>query len=351
MSAPLVSVVVPTYNRVRFLGEAVHSALQQSWIALEVIIVDDGSTDDSPALIAKLAESDSRIRPYRQQNSGVSAARNRALSEARGEYIAFLDSDDVWHPWKLQLQVALLQSRPEVGMVWTNMDAIRPNGVPYATNYLKRMYSAYQELPNETPFAEFTSLSQLCPGPEVAGWEQASVGVGNIYSHMYHGNLVHTPTVVLRREWANRVGPFDTTMKRGGEDFKYHLATCRQGEVAFIDVPSILYRTGIGDHITNRENSLYFAHSFLRTLQEEIRDHRDKMPLSRRELYQLMARAHDWIAYESCGTGLRLQAFSHACQAMRYRGTPGNSWRTLVKSLLPQAVTKRLSRQQTVATT
>src|SRR5262245_47409787 len=94
----LVSVLVPTYNRSKLVRRAVESALAQSYRRLEVLVVDDGSSDDTRQVIEGM---DPRVRYIRQANAGVSAARNRGIAEARGEFVAFLDSDDEWLPWKL----------------------------------------------------------------------------------------------------------------------------------------------------------------------------------------------------------------------------------------------------------
>lgn len=120
MKQPLVSVIIPTYNRAGTIGKAVSSALEQSYPATEVIIVDDGSTDDTAAALAAFGD---RIRVIRQANAGPSAARNRGAAGAHGEYIAFLDSDDVWLPGKLERQVLLLEARgPEVCCCVTNCE-------------------------------------------------------------------------------------------------------------------------------------------------------------------------------------------------------------------------------------
>ncbi|MCA9080728.1 MAG: glycosyltransferase family 2 protein [Planctomycetaceae bacterium] len=340
--ASLVSVIVPTYNRERFLAEAIHSALCQSWIDLEVIVVDDGSRDHSFEILQELARHDARLRIFRQENSGVSAARNRALAAARGDYIAFLDSDDVWFPWKLNLQLHLLQQRPDVGMVWTDMDAIRPDGTSLQRGFLRHMYSAYQRVSADELFTETFDMGQLGDADPEHG--HVRVSVGNIYPKMFFGNLVHTPTVVLRRSWADQVGPFDTSMRRGGEDFKYHLATCRLGPVGFIDVATILYRVGNGDQVTNRENSVHFANSYLRTLTDELREHRKLLPLGRGEINQLFSHAHDWLAYELVQSGPSLRGMRHAALAIYQRGSLGKSWRTLIKGMLPRMVTKLMSR-------
>jgi glycosyltransferase involved in cell wall biosynthesis len=111
--APTVSVVIPTYNQPALLAEAVASALAQTLADLEVVVVDDGSTDDTPARLAALAAADPRVRVVRQPNAGTGAARNRGVREARGRYVALMDHDDLWLPTKLAEQVAYLDARPD----------------------------------------------------------------------------------------------------------------------------------------------------------------------------------------------------------------------------------------------
>lgn len=112
-----VSVVIPTFNRADLVVAAINSVLTQSNQDLEIIVVDDGSTDDTEHRLATYSE---RIIYIRQANAGVNAARNYGLSHARGEYIALLDSDDLWFSFKLDLQVKLLEKYPDVGFVFSD---------------------------------------------------------------------------------------------------------------------------------------------------------------------------------------------------------------------------------------
>lgn len=114
---PRVTVVIPTYNRAQFIAEAIQSVLEQTFRDFELIVVDDGSTDDTAAVVSRFT--DPRLRYIYQTNQERSAARNHGLRLARGEYVAFLDSDDVWLPAKLEHQVALLDARPAMGLVYT----------------------------------------------------------------------------------------------------------------------------------------------------------------------------------------------------------------------------------------
>lgn len=109
-----VSVIITTYNQANFIADAVSSALTQTLAPLEVIVVDDGSTDDTPSRLRAFGD---RITVIRQRNQGVAASRNTGVAAARGELLAFLDGDDLWQPEKLEAQVGAYRARPEVGLV------------------------------------------------------------------------------------------------------------------------------------------------------------------------------------------------------------------------------------------
>lgn len=123
--SPLVSVVIPTYNRAHMLKDAIDSVLAQTYPNFELLVVDDGSTDDTQALLESYGR---RIIAIHQSNKGVSAARNRGIRSASGELIAFLDSDDYWRPEKLAVQLDFFMTRPETVLCQTEEIWIR-NGV------------------------------------------------------------------------------------------------------------------------------------------------------------------------------------------------------------------------------
>lgn len=114
---PKVSVVIPAYNSVDYLPDALESALGQTFSDIEVIIVNDGSSDHTDQWV--LSQTDPRITLISQENLGKSAARNRGISQSQGEYIAFLDADDIWEPTKLEKQVQCLDADPDIGLVYT----------------------------------------------------------------------------------------------------------------------------------------------------------------------------------------------------------------------------------------
>lgn len=127
----MISVIIPTYNYARFLGEAIDSALAQTLPPLEVIVVDDGSTDATDEVLAAYGD---RIRVIRQKNQGVAMARNAGIAAARGDYLAFLDSDDAWYPRKLELQMPRFEADPELGLVHCGAETIDSVGQTLKTS-------------------------------------------------------------------------------------------------------------------------------------------------------------------------------------------------------------------------
>lgn len=114
---PKVTVVIPAYNAMRYLPETMETALAQTFTDFEVLVVNDGSTDNTAEWVSQVT--DPRVRIVSQENKGLAGARNTGIAHAKGEYIAYLDADDLWEPTKLEKQVRCLDENPEVGLVYT----------------------------------------------------------------------------------------------------------------------------------------------------------------------------------------------------------------------------------------
>lgn len=127
---PLVSVITPVFNGSAWLGEALDSALAQSFCSLEIIVVNDGSTDDSLTIARARARIDGRIRVVDQANAGLPTARNEAIKRARGAYLALLDADDAWLPNHLMLAMQAFDRDPDLGLVHSNIQRVDENGEP-----------------------------------------------------------------------------------------------------------------------------------------------------------------------------------------------------------------------------
>ncbi len=342
MTPDLVSVVIPSYNRVYCIATTVDSALAQTHANLEVLIVDDGSSDGTRALIEQRYRDEPRVRYIYQSNAGVSAARNHGLRLARGQFIALLDSDDIWLPWKLEAQLRCLEALPTAGMIWTDMDAIGPDGQLQYRRYLTRMYTAYRKFTRDQLFRESRPLSSIDAG--LAGaLSDPRVYLGDIFSPMITGNLVHTSTVLLRRERFDQVREFDVNLRHSGEDHDFHLRTCREGDVAYLDVSSILYQRGRGDQLTaNPTYTVHMAENFLKTVNKALARDRDRVTLSPAMLDHVLAEAHAWVGEQRLEIGDRDQAWRHLGTSLRFRPWQPRVAALLGAALMPKMVSDRI---------
>jgi glycosyltransferase involved in cell wall biosynthesis len=317
MPAPLVNVIVPTYNRAHLVGRTIESALRQTYQNLEIVVMDDGSTDDTEAVVRKSYGSEPRVRYFKKENGGPASARNAGIDQACGDYVALLDSDDTWHPWKLDLQIRCMVRFPDVGMTWTDMQMIGPDGQVLHERYLRKMYTAYRLFTDEQIFDRAIPLREIAPDlTDHVG--DAKLRTGNIFSKMVMGNLVHTSTVVLRRERLARVKGFNTELRVSGEDFDFHLRTAREGTVGLIDLPTIRYQQGLPDRLTAGRYAVYMAENLVRTIEPMILNERHAIDLPDELLSRKLAEAHAWIASERLKRSEPALARAHYLKSLHY---------------------------------
>lgn len=317
MAAPLVSVVVPTYNRAHLIVRTIESVLAQTYREVELVIVDDGSKDDTRALLERDYGKDARVRYVYKDNGGPASARNVGFRHARGEYVALLDSDDTWYPWKLALQIACMERHRELGMTWTDMEMIDPAGNVVDPRHLRTMYRAYRWFPNEQLFARSTPLAEEVP--ELAATVgDAQLRTGDIFSPMIMGNLVHTSTVVLRRERLESVRGFDESLRYSGEDYDFHLRTTREGPVGLCDLPAIRYQQGMPDRLTARRYAVHMAENLLKTIAPVVERDRDRIVLPEHMIRRTLAKAHAWVAFERLELGEASTARSHYLASLKH---------------------------------
>ncbi|MGE0084820.1 MAG: glycosyltransferase [Desulfococcaceae bacterium] len=209
MHSKSVSVIIPAYNRSLMLREAVDSVLNQDYPDFEIIVVDDGSADDTPEMLASYGD---KITVIRQPNRGVSAARNRGIAAAKGELIAFLDSDDLWLPGKLTKQAEFFHAHPEALICQTEEIWIRRG---------KRV----------NPKNRHKKLSGL------------------IFEPSLHLCLVSPSAVMMRGSLFEKVGLFDENLP-ACEDYDLWLRISRQYPVFLMDTPLIVKRGGHADQLS-----------------------------------------------------------------------------------------------------
>ena len=323
MTSPaLVSVIVPTFNRADLLRRAVDSALQQTHPNMQVVVIDDGSTDDTPAVVDRAYGEDPRVKYLRVENGGVSRARNIGIAACSGAFVGFLDSDDYWLPWKIELQLKCLEQAPAAGMIWTDMDAVDETGTTLHVRYLRQMYGTYARLEEEgiTLFTDTRTLSTGELGIDALTADIA-LSQGDIFSQMILGSVVHTSTVLLRRERLEKVRGFREDLQVSGEDYDFHLRTCREGPVAFADIATIGYTVGRTDQLTAPSKIIHIAQNALLTIEPILAESRHLIRLPSRSLERMLAGRHAWVARELLDAGRRREALIHARKSISYAPT------------------------------
>ena len=244
---PLVSVIIPAYNAEGFLSLTLASARAQTHPNLEILIVDDGSTDATLAIARDAAKTDHRIRVMTsgQGNAGVAAARNRGLAEARGEYVAPLDADDVWHPENLVVQLAALQAAgPGVAVCYAWYVVIDENG----------------ELQGVGPRNRLTRKREILRAE-------------------CNGNFIgNASSTLIRREAIERVGGYDCTLRarhgQGCEDQALYMALAERWNFAVVPNYLIAYRN---HPMSMSKDSAQMNRSYLLAL-DDLRRRRPGLP-------------------------------------------------------------------------
>jgi glycosyltransferase involved in cell wall biosynthesis len=227
-NTPLIDVIIPVYNGSRYIDDAIKSVLKQQYDSLEIIIVDDGSTDDTPSVVRSFKD----IRYIRQENHGVAAARNRGIENSGGELIAFLDADDCWAPGKLTIQVECLINHPDIGYT----------------------------LGKQINFLE--------PGTVKPFWLREE--------HLLKEHTGFIPTLLIRREIFKKVGLFNTSF-RTSEDVEWFSRVKNAGIPMMVVPEVVLYRR---IHNANLSYHSKAGNPLLRALRTSVRHKNAKEAIS-----------------------------------------------------------------------
>ncbi|PAU81201.1 glycosyl transferase [Halovibrio salipaludis] len=284
-ATPRVSVITPTYNRADFIGEAVQSVMDQDYTDFELLIVDDGSTDNTREVLQPWLQ-DERVHYIQQANQGQSHARNRAIEQARGEFICFLDSDNAWVPGKLSMQVALLDEHPEVDVVYGDNIFINEAGAETSRQNMKR-YSGF------------------------------------IAFQMLKDNCVAMNTTMARRRCFDEMGGM-SGKRRVADDYDLWLRF--SARYRFHYMPEYLAYYRVMEQQISSDKTARFE-----TNEAIIRDFRDQFPdvLPRKRFDEAFAFFYTRKARYLAASGQRGLAWREILTALRYRPFSRVAWRGL----------------------
>jgi glycosyltransferase involved in cell wall biosynthesis len=233
-----VSVIMPCFNHSGFVRESAMGVLSQTHPDLELIIVDDCSSDDSWSIITALAAEDHRVRPIRhERNRGAATSRNDGIRAARGEFIAFCDADDVWHGDKVATQIALLDRRPDHDVAYSDSHVIDSRGEPTGHRFSE----------------------MFAPPARSSGW---------LFSTLVKTNFINTQSVLMRRTCVERVGMFDESLKGAAvEDWWYWIQLSHEHRFAYSPECLGKYRVHSGSTGIHRNYSVSRFKVFRRILE------------------------------------------------------------------------------------
>jgi glycosyltransferase involved in cell wall biosynthesis len=231
---PKVSVIVPTYNRERLVCEAIESILIQTYPNYEIIVVDDGSTDNTAEVLGKYK---TKICYIQQENKGPGDARNRGIAEASGKYIAFLDSDDMWFDFKLELQVAVMEKLTDVGFLFSDFCILKDAGkdIHYGLRTWHKQIKPWNEIFSKS--TRYSSLNTKMAIPE----NDFDIFLGNLYYPLMFDPYVWPSGAVVRHEC------IDDTMKFAEgvflyEDWEFFAKLSSKYNAVFMDIETFYNR-------------------------------------------------------------------------------------------------------------
>ncbi len=232
---PCVSVIIPTYNRAHLIPKAIDSVLSQTYQDFEIIVVDDGSEDQTVETVQSYG---AKVKLIKQDNQGLNVARNRAVAEAKGEYIALLDDDDLWLDYKLGLQVGIMDRFPELGFLFSDFIIFKESGEK--VNAGLRTWHSSQE-----PWSEiYDSVIELSSLDLISGSgiSDSRLFIGNIYYELLFGPYVLPSTAIVRKSYMNdRIKFIDEDIHCG--DWEFFARLTRLYPTGFIDIETTLNRS------------------------------------------------------------------------------------------------------------
>lgn len=326
-----VSIAIPAYNSEATIVEAVESCLGQSYRDCEVIVVDDGSTDATWERVSRLPG----VKVIRKANGGLASARNTAMREAQGEYVAWMDADDVMHPERIALQVSVLREHPRAVLASTDFSAFRDGEPDFDPSHIGSYYRAVRMA------RSVDALYDRDAAPVVLHGAPRRVLLGRAYERLVRGNFIHPPTVLVRRGAWDRAGAFDESL-RYGCDYDNLLRVARQGDFAYIDAPLLRYRRSP----TQLSHAASHGRVHLDTVAILDKLRRDDPQLARREarmFRERYARAFVESSEMSIGAG-RARAAALLARSLPFGPSPRDVSRVAAKIILPTPVVSMLKK-------
>jgi glycosyltransferase involved in cell wall biosynthesis len=297
MTRPLVSIVIPTFNRAALLPRAVASVAAQTISDWEIVLVDDGSLDETAEIAGRFRRQYGSAFTYlRQENAGCCAARNLGIDASRGEFVAFLDSDDEFFPHKLERQLLLYEKRSELGLVYSDYSFVDLDGRLHRSTF-----DAKSLLARQVPYDE------IAPGLKVC--------VGSLFDTLLRGYFVATIVGLVRRKALANVR-FSRGLRYSAE-WLFYLQIARHTAAGFVDEPLALHHHVRGS--VTRTNKAANVRNYYETLRRIERAFPDLSAKERRILDPQLASAALQVAFQCHAAGDYSDARRHFAESLGFR--------------------------------
>lgn len=230
LNEPLVSIIIPAYNRADMLPDAINSVLEQSLSDIEIIVVDDGSTDDTQKVMSALYE---KVQYILTENKGPAHARNVGMKAATGKYIAFLDSDDIYLPDKLEMQIKVMMSHPDIGMLFTESSAANSDGI-FEELHLRTFNKVYDR--------KGWLYEDIYSERETVNFKNRSIDYysGDLFGYVLQDPMIFTTTVMFPSKILEKVG-YQNEEIGMAHDYEFTSRVCKYFKIGFLDIPTYVY--------------------------------------------------------------------------------------------------------------
>ena len=287
----MVSVILPTYNRAHFIPYAIQSVLDQTYKDIELIVINDGSTDETEKVIKPYLKD---IIYIYQQNNGSGKARNQGIKAAKGEYIAFIDDDDFWLPWKLELQMELFNKHKELGIICTNFSTF--NEKEECPSSIKEYFGLFKrtKLDFDTIFKQKKNIT-FKKNNLYFYW-------GNIFPTLIQGSLIHQVSILTKKSILEEIGLYNESLS-DNEDYDVCLKIGEKFEIGFADIDTVKIRLSAKTRSNDESTRIRFWENNLQIISKAIKDSNKKELLDKKSIDNRFVQIYQKIAYYSLSDG------------------------------------------------
>lgn len=334
-----IAAVIPAYNSEKTIGDTLDSIVNQTHQCNEIIVVDDGSTDGTHQVVKRY----SKVKYIHKENSGVSDSRNMGVDVAESEWIAFCDSDDLWHPEKINICEKVLKDiKPKCKLLFHDFDlfgsdlAIGGHYTAYGDNSIFSVIKENKLNINDV----FESKTLLKHTEDIEPNKAICVYWGNVFRWLILGNFILPSTVIVEKKYFLNSRGFDTGFVVA-EDTEYFLRSSKKADFGFVGMPLTQYRWVRSGLTSNLEKLLYYG---MKALVKNTVEEPECYKKYRKVIHLAVSRRYARAAYYWLTEGENSNAYTNAQLSIKYEKRQLNAFIILIFSIVPSEIVQGLGR-------